>query len=163
VYSLVAGWQLQVRAIIDSYDSDDDGVGDGADVDDDDDGQPDASDGCPTRVTTWVTAATDRDCDGYSFASESFVGTDAGDACADTTTPNDERGAAFGEPEPPWVPDVNDNGIVQINDVLAVGAALNTSPPNPNYKARFDWNGNGIVTIADLLQVGPFLNKSCTP
>jgi hypothetical protein len=143
--------------------------------DSDGDGVPDAGDNCPARpnpdqtLPSWsVPPSGDPDCDGagtsasFGFlASETFVGTDPNDGCADTTTPNDERGPAFGEPLSPWVPDTNDNGLVQIGDLLSVGAALNTSPPNPNYTNRFDWNGNGSVSISDLLTVGAFLNKPC--
>jgi hypothetical protein len=138
--------------------------------DTDGDALANAADNCPSFATAWDAAPADTDCDGYADTttygartSEAFVGTDPADGCADTTTPNDEEGPGVGEPVSPWAPDTNDNRIVQIGDVLAVGAALNTSPPNPNYKARFDWNGNGLVSIQDLLQVGPFLNKSCTP
>ena len=127
-------------------------------------------DNCPTTATVWFVNPGDTDCDGFADtitysqrASETFVGTDPNDSCADTTTMNDERGPAFGEPLSPWVTDTNDNGITTLGDILAVSPYFNSPNPNPNYWARFDWNGDGKVSLSDVLLVAPFFNKVCVP
>ena len=111
----------------------------------------------------------DTDCDGFadtitytSRASEAYIGTDPNDSCADTTTPNDERGPTFGEPLSPWVTDTNDNGITTLGDILAVAPFFN-APASTDAARRFDWNGDGNVTLSDVLAVGPFFNKVCVP
>ena len=91
------------------------------------------------------------------------MGTDPDDRCADTTTPNDERGPAFGEPLSPWPPDFNDNRLSSLQDVILINPYFNSPVPNPNYNARFDLNASSSVTLADVLLMNPFFNKSCTP
>ena len=130
----------------------------------------DACDNCPATATSWFVNPGDTDCDGFADtitysqrASEAFVGTDPNDSCADTTTPNDERGPAFGEPVSPWVTDTNDDGITTLGDILAVAPYFLSPNPNPNYWARFDWNADGKVTLSDVLAVAPFFLKTCVP
>jgi hypothetical protein len=94
---------------------------------------------CPTVRLPWDVGPGDTDCDGYASitaygfrAPESFIGTDPNDSCADTTTPNDERGLAFGEPLSPWPTDTNDNGrLTTIADLLAGGHSPQYHPTEP--------------------------------
>jgi len=127
-------------------------------------------DNCQTTATDWFVNPGDTDCDGFADtitysqrASETFVGTDPNDSCADTATLNDERGPAFGEPLSPWVTDTNDDGKTTLGDVLGVGPYFNSANPDSNYWARFDWNGDGKVGLSDMLAVSPFFNKVCVP
>jgi hypothetical protein len=126
--------------------------------------------GCENFATAWTNPAGDSDCDGFPDSTtvaprgrEDFIGSDPSDHCADTTTPNDERGPAFGQPLSPWPPDINDNRATNLSDVVAFAPVFNTSPPNPAYKARFDLNASGGVNLSDVVAIGPFFNKSCTP
>ena len=69
----------------------------------------------------------DSDGDSWSDAAETAIGTDPLDACADTTTSNDERGPAFGEPVPPWSHDLNDHRSVTGTDLSAIAAVIGQS------------------------------------
>ena len=132
----------------------------------------DECDNCPATATPWEVPTHDADCDGFRGqgnapavrASEKFIGTDPNDSCADTTTPNDERGPDFGEPLSPWPPDVNDDGVTTVQDALAFGAHwLTVSGQDADYSARFDLNGDDRVTLPDVLSLAPFFNKACVP
>jgi hypothetical protein len=76
---------------------------------------------------------------------EAFMGTDPADPCADTTTANDETGAG----ESPWPPDFNDNGLVDIGDL--VGLRYHWVPLGEPYGVRYDLNANGLCDIGDLV------------
>ncbi len=141
----------------------------------DGDGISDAVDNCPNwpnavqNLPVWSVPAGDTDCDGFPDTTtagargrENFIGTDAADACADTTALNDERGPAFGEPLSPWPTDINDNRQTNLSDVVAFGSVFNTAPPNPAYNARFDFNASNSVNLSDVVVIGPFFNKSCS-
>ena len=177
----VFGWSVAVSGdttVQSGPDGDGDGVPDASDncpntanagqANADGDQWGDTCDNCPTTATDWFVNPGDTDCDGFADtitytqrASEAFVGTDPNDSCADTATPNDERGPAFGEPLSPWVTDTNDDGITTLSDVLAVSPYFLSPSPNPNYWARFDWNGDGKVGLSDVLAVAPFFLKTC--
>jgi serine-type D-Ala-D-Ala carboxypeptidase/endopeptidase len=166
VYLLVAQMQAQVRAIIDSYDSDGDGLSDGADTDDDNDGQPDINDACAVRATTWLTPLGDNDCDGFlnlagavNSAPETYIGTDPVTSCAATATQNDEPGLDA------WPVDFNDNRIVNGQDVAKFQPAYNKTVAGGPYGglpgARFDFSGNGIINGQDIAKFAAFYNKGC--
>ncbi|MGD0204843.1 MAG: M36 family metallopeptidase [Dehalococcoidia bacterium] len=126
----------------------------------------DACDNCPT-VTNQNQANADGDSfgdacddsDGDSLglggplffvdAKELFMGTDPSDACADTATPNDERGPAYGEALSPWPPDFNDNGAVTVADLVIF--RHNAQWLGKPYNARYDLNASGQVTVADVV------------
>jgi len=105
----------------------------------------------------------DSDQDSFKDAREDYVGTDPADRCADDTILNNERGPAFAEPLSPWPPDFDDNRSTNIIDVILLGPAFNTSPPNPAYNARFDLDAGNNVNIIDVIAMGPFFNRVCTP
>jgi hypothetical protein len=133
----------------------------------------DACDNCPTFSTPWSVPTGDTDCDGFpdtvsaaGRGRENFIGTDATDRCADTTTPNDETAPGMS----PWPPDFNDNRFTNLSDVIMFGPAFNQvgpNPPNLLYNRRFDLNAlpapNGAVNLSDVIAIGPFFNRSCTP
>jgi hypothetical protein len=164
LYSFVEGLQAEVRGIIDAYDTNGDGQGDGADPDDDGDGQADAADGCASTATTWTTPSGDLDCDGFpntvtaqGRGAETIVGTDAVMGCPLTTALNDEDLDA-------WPPDVNDSRAANLSDVVAFGAWFNQvgpNPPNNLYNKRFDLNASNGVNLSDIVVSGPFFNQSC--
>jgi hypothetical protein len=117
---------------------------------------------------TWTVPAGDSDCDGFpdtvtsgGRARENFTLTDPVDWCADTTTLNDERGVAFGEPLSPWPPDVNDNRAPNLSDIVAYGPVFNTSTMTGPYDQRFDLNASNSVNLSDIVAFGPFFNKTC--
>jgi lysophospholipase L1-like esterase len=111
----------------------------------------------------WATPAGDNDCDGFTADREMFVGTDAGDACADTAAPNDERGPAFGEPLSPWPVDVNDDRKVGLADMLSYIPVYLTMAGDGHYNARYDLNADGKIGVADVLTYIPFYLTTCTP
>ncbi len=86
------------------------------------------------------------------------------DDCADTSTPNDERGPAFGEPLSPWPPDLNDDRFVDITDIVPVASWFGSAvPPAP---ARYDIAPDppdGFVDITDIVRLAGLFGQSCTP
>jgi hypothetical protein len=138
----------------------------------DSEGIPDFLDNCPEwpnptqTLPLWSVPTGDSDCDGFPDAvtvlprgRENFIGTDAADQCPTDAIANNELVDA-------WPPDINDNGTVNLSDVVAFAPWFNQigpNPPNPLYNARFDLNASGSVNLSDVLAIGPFFNKSCTP
>lgn len=68
----------------------------------------------------------------------------------------------------PW--DVNDDGVVDINDIMAVAARWRTSeanpdpdgdPSTPNYEARYDLDGDKDIDIVDIMQVAAHWGGTC--
>jgi CubicO group peptidase (beta-lactamase class C family) len=155
VYLLVAQTQLAVRAVIDAYDTDGDGLGDGVDTDDDNDGQLDVNDACPIRATIWPTPIGDSDCDGFTLATETYVGTDPARLCASTSAPNDEPGSDA------WPLDFNNDQLAGIGDVTRFSVPFNSHAPGPPYTVRLDFNADGRITIADVTRYSTTFNKRC--
>ena len=122
-------------------------------VDLDVDGIPDALDNCPAwpnadqSLPPWPVPADDRDCDGFTTADESSIGTDPNLACG----PN------------AWPPDHNDDGLISISDVLLMKASFGAkSPDDPIYDARRDLNPDGKISISDVLMMKAFFDQECT-
>lgn len=85
---------------------------------------------------------------------ELFVGTDPLDACADTSTVNDERGPAYGEPVSAWPPDFNESAFTDMGDLGALADHW-VYLGNP-YGVRYDLNANGICDIGDLVALASY-------
>jgi putative hemolysin len=102
----------------------------------------------------------DDDSDGFSNRFERDLGTDPADDCADTSDANDETGAGVS----PWPPDFNDNGFIDIGDLVAL--RNHWVPLGETYAARFDLNANGLCDIADLVILRTYWpgtgNDTCT-
>ena len=108
----------------------------------------------------------DDDNDTFSDASEAVIGTDALDRCADTTTPDDERGPAFGEPVSPWPADINDDRLVDIiGDISRVtGAFAQSVPPAPaRYDVAPDPPDRLIDVIGDISRLTGLFGTACVP
>lgn len=110
-----------------------------------------------------VTPDPDDDNDAWLDTAEGAVGTDPLDACADTATPNDERGPAFSEPVPPWPPDFNDDRSVTGADLSAVAAVIGQSVPTAPVRRDIGQPPDGAITGADLSAVAGNIGLSCTP
>lgn len=110
-------------------------------VDTDGDGDPDWTDACPQTATTWLTPAGDDDCDGFATAIELNAGTDPDLACGPAA----------------WPPDLDDNRLVNIVDILEVAPHLAQTGPN----MRHDLNADFLVNIVDILEIAPFLTATC--
>jgi hypothetical protein len=130
------------------------------DPDTDADGITDNPDNCPTfanpsqNLPTWVVPAGDGDCDGFTKAREEYMGTNAAQRCAATTTSNDEVVDS-------WPSDFNDNRLTSLADVVLMGVAYNQPTGTDPAKKRFDLNASGVVSLADVVSMGSFYNKSC--
>jgi hypothetical protein len=105
-------------------------------------------------IHKWTYPLLDTDGDGFTDAAENFMGTDPADDCADNSTPNNERGPAYGEPLSPWPPDFNDNGYTDIGDLVAL--ANHWVPLGNPYGARYDLNANGVCDIGDLVTLATY-------
>jgi uncharacterized repeat protein (TIGR01451 family) len=101
----------------------------------------------------WPTPAGDDDCDGFTTAIENFVGTDPLVACGGTALPDGSSST--------WPPDLNNDGRVNLNDVLKYAPVFNTIGPGPPYKKRFDLNADNRINLNDILKLAPFFNQSC--
>jgi uncharacterized protein YkwD len=102
----------------------------------------------PSPTPVVPTCNLDSDCDGYLDAAEMRMGTDKNVACVATTTVMDE------DPQP-WPPDFDDNGVVNISDVLSFKGILGY------YDARHDINGNDFIEMADVLSLKDVFSESC--
>jgi hypothetical protein len=99
----------------------------------------------------------DSDSDGFVDGDEGFVGTDPGDACADTESANDEA-------DDKWPVDFDDNRVINITDVFQVFPPyFGSSTGDPNYTKRRDLDPNGVINITDVFKVfPPVFGQSCT-
>ncbi len=116
--------------------------------------------GCEVLYTQWeiTTSVNDSDCDGFTTAIETHVGTDATTPtghCAATGGANNEAGMDR------WPADFDDNQLATTLDLVVYVTALNTATGNPNYVQRADLNGNGNITTLDLVAYVYMLNKKC--
>jgi glucose/arabinose dehydrogenase len=106
----------------------------------------------------------DDDNDTFSDAIESASGTDILDRCADTTTPNDERGPAFGEPPSPWPPDINDDRLVDvIGDISVVAGAFGLPQAPARYDIAPDPPDGLIDVIGDISRMAGLFGTACVP
>ncbi len=115
------------------------------------------------RVYVFCLRDLESDGDGFTDCREEYVGTDVNDRCADTTTPDDERGPAFGEPLSPWPTDINDDGGTNLSDILRYIPVFNSVLGDGRYIRRFDLNADTKIGLADVLMFVRFFNTTCTP
>jgi hypothetical protein len=131
-------------------------------VDSDSDGVREELDNCPMwanpsqAMPPWTVPANDPDCDNFTTAHETFVGTTATQQCAANTGVNNEP------PPDRWPTDFNDSQSTNTIDVGFFVPVLNKSAPGPPYSQRFDFNGNGTINSIDVGRFVPVLNKSCS-
>ena len=114
----------------------------------------------PTAVPTPTPAPTpspapgcfaDADCDNWSNAAESFLGTNMNAACPATEAASDEWPQA-------WPPDLNDDRSVNLTDVLTYKPFVGSG----SYSARHDLNMSGTLDILDLLRLKDNFGDSCS-
>ncbi len=90
---------------------------------------------------------------------EVFIGTDPNQACAATTTRNDE-------PTDSSPPDFDDNQLINGQDILqgfGGPGVFGSQGPNPPYVKRSDMSGDNWITGSDILKLGPVFGTTCTP
>ena len=99
----------------------------------------------------------DNDGDGFGDGLEQFVVTAALRSCPQTAAMNDETVDA-------WPPDFNDNGSVEVSDLLGMGTSFKSSfgsgSGDGEYAARFDLNASSNVDVNDLLGGGASFKSS---
>ena len=61
--------------------------------------------------------------------------------------------AASACPNHDLVEDVNEDGIVDISDLILVGEAFASYPGHPRWNTRADVDGSNLVDIRDVVQV----------
>jgi len=130
------------------------------------DGVPDGSDNCPAwpnpgqALPPWPVPLDDPDCDGFSSAVESYMGTLPLVACPATGTADgvdndgdtavDETGEGANDEEPDaWPPDADDNQRVNIGDVIKLFSGTILNPPA--YVRRSDFDASGDIDIGDVI------------
>ena len=96
----------------------------------------------PTPAPTSA-PANDPDGDGFSTASELFMGTDPARACGINA----------------WPPDLNNDGATDLTDVMMLVQAFMSR----TYTPRYDLNTDGYITLSDIFILVGKLNKSCSP
>ena len=99
---------------------------------------PSAAPGCPS----------DFDCDSWSDAAESAIGTNGGSRCSATRTASDE-------PVDSVPGDFNDDKYVNGSDVLSFNTKIGSS------NRRWDLNRDGLVNGVDVLMLSPYLFTHC--
>lgn len=109
------------------------------------------SDNCPNwpnptqALPPWPIPSNDPDCDGFTTAIESFVGTNPILHCGTDA----------------WPPDINNDGKVSLSDVLKYAPVFNSLAPGPPYNVRYDLNADNKINLSDVLKFAPFFNQSC--
>jgi hypothetical protein len=104
----------------------------------------------------WGCSGTDSDGDGYDDCEEARVGTDPQAACPVTSDRNDEFPDA-------WPPDFDDNGSIDILDVIELTPPVFGSvSPDPKYSPRKDLNADMRIDIVDIVGLTPpAFNADC--
>ena len=121
----------------------------------------DSADNCPNwsnvgqGLPPWTVPADDPDCDGFSSAKETFMGTLPMAACPATASAGDEDGDA-------WPPDFNDSQTVDIIDIGELRPVFNSTDGDGKYESRKDLTADGFINILDIGALRPFFNLSCT-
>jgi len=90
----------------------------------------------------------DTDRDGFTNSEEEFIGTDPGDRCANSG-------------ENAWPADVDNNGVVTIQDILAVANKYGLKKGDAGYSTRYDLNTNGVIELEDFFKVAQFYGLVC--
>ncbi len=126
--------------------------------DSDGDGWINGADNCPSwpnadqQLPPWTVPANDPDCDGWTSATEDFIGTNASNHCAADDT-------ADNEPLPDaWPPDFDDNQWVNIADILKFKPVFGS----PSARHDLDASG-GNINIVDVQKMQPWFGKQCDP
>lgn len=128
-------------------------------LDSDGDGVPDDTDNCPAwpnpgqSLPPWSVPPGDDDCDSFSSATETVLGTDPDDACGFT--------AGAPAQSETWPPDLVESNGINISDVLALKPVFGTSVPPTS--ARLDLVVSNSINISDVLSLKPFFGATCTP
>ncbi len=117
-----------------------------------------------TKLAAGTWAVSDADGDQWTSGAEVIIGSDPLDDCADTSTPNDERGPGFGEPLSPLPPDLNDDQFIDISDIVVVAGSFGQAAPPA--LARHDVAPDppdGFVDITDIVKLAGLFGQSCAP
>ena len=136
-----AGPGVQATLLTACYDNDVDGVGG-------------CVDNCPSwsnpgqNLPPWPLPPSDPDCDGFTSADESTIGTDPVVQCDNASAP------------PDWPPDFDDSKMVDISDVLAL--KLDFGGAVPPASARLDIYPDLMIDISDALALKPLFGAMCT-
>ena len=104
-----------------------------------------------------VAVANDPDCDGFSSAVESFIGTDSALRCMATESGNDESAPDR------WPVDFDDNQRINTVDVGRYVPVMNAVAGDGTYAVRFDLDTNGRINAVDIGKFVPYLNRECRP
>lgn len=121
-------------------------------TDSDGDGVADIVDNCPAwpnadqSLPPWPVPAGDPDCDGFTTALESYVGTDPNVACGADA----------------WPPDINSDGDANNLDFLPILLSWLKSTGEPGFNQRVDLNQDEAVNNLDFLPILNLWLKSCT-
>jgi hypothetical protein len=119
---------------------------------------PSPTPSCPNGlVPPWPVPTNDSDCDGFTSARETFVGTDPNKGCAADNVPNNEP------PPDAWPVDFNNDQLSGLSDVSRYSAVFGSHSPGPPYDSRFDLNGDGRITLPDIAMFSQFFGKRCSP
>jgi hypothetical protein len=127
----------------------------------DGDGVLDATDNCPAwpnpgqALPPWNVPAGDGDCDGYTVAAETFLGTGAAAHCASSPATADE-------PDPDaWPLDFDDDQVATTLDLGVYASRLNTTTADQEYLVRADLSLDGAINTLDLGPYASSLNMTC--
>jgi hypothetical protein len=132
-------------------------------TDSDGDGVANTSDNCPfwsnpaQTPPAWTIPPDDPDCDGYSTASEDFIGTVFWRPCAANTTANNE------DPPDVWPLDMNDDRRASTVDVGSYVGDLGLDSSEVGYTTRLDLDANEIINTVDVGRFVSRLGDLCTP
>jgi uncharacterized repeat protein (TIGR01451 family) len=109
--------------------------------------QRSASAGGALVYAPWPIPVGDDDCDGFTTAVETFIGTDPNLACGLNA----------------WPVDNNNDRKVNMSDILAYRPSFLSTSGDGRYNKRLDLNMDGRINMSDILKFVPFFNMTCTP
>jgi hypothetical protein len=115
----------------------------------------DACDECPATPTAWEVPPGDGDCDYWTDAAETAMGTDPANDCGFV--------AGGMVPSETWPADLNPTNAIDILDILAFKPVFGKDDTDIDWDPRFDIQINGVIDILDVLKTKPVFNQSCTP